>query len=58
MAGERKEAVRAMRWRLWEVLFMLSYRACPDKDALDFVMKYGAETVRAIRAARPLGDGE
>ena len=46
------------RWWLSEWLFRLSYRACPDKKAYDFLLKHGADQMKACSAAlRDRGGG-
>lgn len=49
MSGQK---LTKLRWHLSELFFRLGYRICPDKNAIEFVMRHGIDATHKTLAAK------
>lgn len=49
------EARRKLHWAVWSLSFRLMWALCPDKKALDLVIRSGTDLARRVLSATPAG---
>lgn len=47
-----------LRWKLWGIASYISFLLCPDKNALNLVMRLGLDKVKAIKEGQEIDDSE
>lgn len=47
-----------LRWKLWEIASHIAFLMCPDKNALNLVMRLGLDKVKDIKEGQEIDDFE